>query len=273
MIKIIQQTNMIDDYVSFESIVFKFDGIIYGGYVRDKIIDEYKKSHFIVPNDMDVFFKTEEVAKNFIEELSSFGDIIKTVNNDNTYTGLFSIIQHKQISVINENKTLSFDISFPYKNTEIECQDLEPPFYNLDMECNGFLMDASGIRYSSMTGTYLDTLKSSEQKKELVRIIYDMYKMQTNLTTIGGLKIEEPYIVGRVLKMINRKPSWKILNAPFKYQKRNFICKCCNEMSFKSGYKVGEFSYDKECFFEKLYRFEFKRELNLTIDEQPLSFI
>jgi len=264
---------MIHDYASFESIVFNFDGIIYGGYVRDKIINENKKSDFIISNDMDIFFKNEEIAKKFIEELSSFGDVIKTVNNDNTYTGLFSIIQHKQISVINENQSLTFDISFPYKNTESECQDLEPPFYNLDMECNGFLMDASGIHYSSMTGTYLDTLKSSEKKAELFRIIHDMYKMRTNLTTIGGLKIEEPYIVGRVLKMINRKSSWKILNAPFKFQKRNFICKCCNEISFKSGYKVGTFSYDKECFFEKLYKFEFKRELKLTIDEQHLAFI
>jgi hypothetical protein len=265
--------NTIDDFESFESIVFKFDGIIYGGYVRDKIINEYRKSFMIVPNDMDIFFKKEEIANKFIEELASFGDIIKTTNNDNTYTGLFSIIQHKQISVINGNKSFTFDISFPYKNTESECQYLEPPFYNLDMECNGFLMDVSGIRYSSMTGTYLDTLKSSEQKKELIRIIHDMYKMQTNITTIGGLKIEEPYIVGRILKMINRKSSWKILNAPFKYQKRDFICKCCNEISFKSGYKVGKFSYDKECFFDKLYRFEFKRELNLIIDEEHLAFI
>jgi len=264
---------IIDEYCSFESIVFESDGIIYGGYVRDKIINKSIKTKFIIPNDMDIFFKNEEVAKKIIEELASYGDIIKTKNNDETYTGLFSIIQHKQISVINENQTLTFDVSYPFKNTEIECQYIEPPFYNLDMECNGFLMDASGIRYSSMTGTYLDTLKSSQKKAEIFRIIDDMNKMQTNLTTIGGLKIEEPYIVDRVLKMINRKSSWKILNAPFKFQKRNFICKCCNEISFKSGYKVGDFSYDKECFFEKLYKFEFKRELNVVIDEQKLSFI
>ena len=264
---------IIDEYQLFESIIFEYDGIIYGGYVRDKIVNQNKKSHFIIPNDIDIFFKKEELAIKFIEKLATFGDIIKTKNNDNTYTGLYSIIQHKQISLINDSQILIFDVSFPYKHTEEECSMLEPPFYNLDMECNGFLMDITGIHYSSMTGTYLDDLKATQKKSEIFRIIGDIYKMITNLTTIGGLKIEEPYIVGRVLKMINRKKSWKILNAPFKYQKSGFTCKCCNEISIKDGFKIGKYSYDKDCFFEKLYTFQFKRELNLIVDKEHLKFI
>ena len=38
---------IIDDYGSFESIVFESDGIIYGGYVRDKFINQSIKTKFI----------------------------------------------------------------------------------------------------------------------------------------------------------------------------------------------------------------------------------
>jgi len=261
------------EYTLFEEIVFRLTGIIYGGYVRDKIINENKKSKYIIPNDMDVYFKTNEIAKKFIEELSEYGDVIMIKNNDNPYTGMFSLIKHNQYTLINGNKTLTFDVSYPYENAEVECENLEPPFNNLDMECNGFLMDVHGIRYSKMTGTYLDKLDYFETKMEIIRIVDDMNNLRTYITTIGGLKIEEPYIIGRVLKMINRTHSWKIMNAPFKFQKRNFICKCCNEISKKSGYKVGKNSYDKDCFFEKLYKYEFKRELNVIIDNEELKFV
>ena len=169
-------------------------------------------------------------------------------------------------------KELAFDISYPYKNTEDECKELEPPFNNLDMLCNGFIMDKNGIHYSTTTGTYMDDLDIKDRKKEIARITLDIYECKTELTTYGGLKIEEPYIVGRVIKMMNRKFGWTIINAPFAFTHKYFTCCKCNELSYK-GYKFGKKSYDKECFYEKLYNCEFKRELNLKIDEAIIAFV
>ena len=289
-------TMAIVSYSDIENAVYDFNGIIYGGYIRDTMISKYyselfnangyDKSNFdnikyakslskrtLKPKDMDIFFKSNDIAINFIEELSTYGDIQKKINNDFTYTGIYSLIEHKQIILILANgNELMFDISYPYKNTENECKKLEPPFNNLDMLCNGFIMDSNGIRYSSTTGTYMDILNNQDRKKEIARITLDIYECKTELTTIGGLKIEEPYIVGRVVKMMNRQFGWTIINTPFKFTHKSFICKKCNEISYK-GFKLGKNSYDKECFYEKLYNCEFKRELDLKIDGEQIAFV
>lgn len=283
-------------YNDIEPIIYKYNGIIYGGYIRDMMINKYytdsyylagyNKSDFynskiakiylrrlIKPNDMDIYFKCKEDVNNFIEELETYGDIIKTNNNDFTYTGIYSLIKHKQITLLTIKEPLIFDISFPYENTKDECQNLEPPFYNLDMYCNGFIMDKSGIRYSSMTGTYIDKLDINKRKKIISKIIIDIYECKTELATYGGLKIEEPYIVGRVIKMLNRKFSWNIINSPFiSINNKCFICKNCNESSL-IGFRINNNYYDKNCFYEKLYNCEFKRELNLKIDDEIISFV
>lgn len=282
-------------YSTIEPVIYKFNGIIYGGYIRDKMIREYytdcyysagyDKSHFdnlkyakssikrtIKPNDMDIYFKSVEIANLFIQELATYGDIIVSFNNDFTYTGIYSLIHHKNITLIISNITLVFDISYPYKNTEIECIELEPPFNNLDMLCNGFIMDNDGIRYSSTTGTYMDDLCGNQRKKEITRIKFDIYECKTELTTIGGLKIEEPYIIGRIAKMMNRQFKWTIINTPFIIVNHRFICKNCNEIA-KNGYKIGKNMYDTTCFYEKLYNCEFKRELHIKIDDEILTFV
>ena len=66
--------------------------------------------------------------------------------------------------------------SYPYKNTESECKDIEPPFNNLDMLCNGFIMDINGIRYSSTTGTYMDILDNQDRKKEIEEDSFNLKK-------------------------------------------------------------------------------------------------
>jgi hypothetical protein len=123
------------------------------------------------------------------------------------------------------------------------------------MLCNGFIMDNKGIRYSKTTGAYIDYL-GYERKKEIAKIRFDIYEMKTSL--IRGLKIEEPYLIRRISKMINRKFGWIIVNTPFIIIKNNdeCICKKCNEYS-KLYFKVGDSTYDKNCFYEKLYLKEF----------------
>lgn len=278
-------------YEDIERVAYAYNGVVYGGYIRDKMIATYYTQNYYLkgnaesdfynakihkssvrrmtaPNDIDIYFKRQEIADRFIDELHSFGDVLVVRNNDATYTGIYSLIKHKQLIV---DSRLTIDISYPYANTEKECEDIEPPFNNLDMLCNGFVKDANGIRYSSTTGTYIDDLDEVERKREIARITLDMYEMKTELT--GGLKIEEPYIVGRVVKMINRRFSWHIVNAPFAYIKCGVVvCKCCNE-TVNGGYRVNKNVYARECFYEKLYNKEFKRELNVVIDGEKLSFI
>jgi hypothetical protein len=266
-------------YTDIESVVYNFNGTIYGGYVRDKMIKDYYKELYYIsgylekdinnpkigkstikrliePNDMDIYFKNKKEAKKFIEELETYGNIIIIKNNDFTYTGIYSLIEHKEISLIIDDKNLIFDISYPLPNTENECNELEPPFNNLDMLCNGFLMDNKSIRYSKSTGTYIDDLDENERKKEIANIRFDIYEMKTYL--IRGLKIEEPYIIRRIYKMINRKFGWIIINTPFIIIKNNneCICKKCNEYS-QLYFKIGDETYDKNCFYEKLYLKEF----------------
>lgn len=261
-------------YSDIETIVYEYNGIIYGGYVRDKMIKDYYtelyytsgylKKDFnnnkiakslikrtIEPNDMDIYFKNKIIADNFIEELGTYGNITITRNNDFTYTGIYSLIRHKEVSLNINDKTLIFDISYPLENMENECNELEPPFNNLDMLCNGFIMDNKGIRYSNTTGTYIDDL-IYDRKKEITKIRLDIYEMKTSL--IRGLKIEEPYIIKRIYKMIERKFSWTIINTPFIIIKNNYdcICKKCNEYS-NIYFKVHGDTYDKNCFYEKLY--------------------
>lgn len=280
-------------YSDIECVAFKYDGIIYGGYVRDEMISAYYTQNYylsgnvardftnpkihkssikriIKPNDIDIYFKSHEIAESFIEDLHSHGDILTIKNNDFTYTGIYSLIKHKQIVLISNKSELIIDVSYPHENTEIECRDIEPPFNNLDMLCNGFIKDVNGIRYSSTTGTYIDDLDEIARKREIARITLDIYEMKTEL--VDGLKIEEPYIVGRVMKMLNRRFSWHITNAPFGYTKKDILCKCCNEY-FKGGFQVSKNSYAKNCFFEKLYNNMFYRQLNIDIDGVTLDFI
>lgn len=280
-------------YGDIERIAFDYDGIIYGGYVRDEMISTYYTQNFymsgnvindfnnpkihkssikrmITPNDIDIYFKSQEIADKFIDELQSYGDILTIKNNDFTYTGIYSLIKHKQLILISGKSNLTIDVSYPHENTEKECEDIEPPFNNLDMLCNGFIKDKNGVRYSSTTGTYIDDLDINDRKREIARITLDIYEMKTEL--VDGLKIEEPYIVGRVMKMLNRRFSWNITNAPFVYMKKEITCKCCNE-TFNGGFQVSKNTYAKDCFYEKLYNNMFKRQLNVMIDGVVLEFI
>ena len=262
-------------YKDIEIVVYNFKGIIYGGYVRDKMIKDYYqelylqedyKNHKIAkhlnkrniePNDMDIYFRSKEESNNFIEELGTYGNISISKNNDFRYTGIYSLIEHKEITLYgNNNNNLIFDVSYPMLNTEDECNKLEPPFNNLDMLCNGFLMDDKGIRYSETTGTYIDDLVGYERKKEIEMVRMDIYELKTYL--MRGLKIDEPYIIGRIYKMINKKFRWIIINTPFIIIKNNecICCKSCNEIS-KIYFRVNGETYDKNCFYEKLYLREF----------------
>ena len=269
-------------YTDFEDVIFKSKGVIYGGYVRDTMIANYYESLFIAnnkvesiltinrlvkPKDIDIYFNTKREADAFIEKLSDFGDIIKKVSYEIEYAGMFREVDHKTIELFKKGITFKFDISYPFSNMENEMVHLEPPFYNLDMLCNGFLMDIKGTRYSDCTGTFLDKLEGCERTKEIREIIYDMYNFHTHLTTYGMVKYNEPYIAFRVIKMMKRVFPWVIVNAPFQVIKRHIKNGCCNCCGTKLRYNSILYNnkyFEINCFLSNLDYHAKRRDYNIT---------
>lgn len=187
-----------------KQLVFANYGIIYGGFVRDEILNH-------TPNDMDVYFKNNKMANNFINNLQIIYPFI-TIINSNKYSGFFSLVKYTKITI---TKTFSIDVIYPYEYTEKQCKLLEPPFNNLDFTCNGFLLDINGIRYSKNTGTILDKLPNNKRNYQIEKIKKDMYLGNTDLTKKFYKKINDRYVLNRINKMINRKNSWHITNYSF----------------------------------------------------------
>jgi len=257
-------------YTDFEDVIFKSKGVIYGGYVRDTMIANYYESLFIAnnnvdstltinrmvkPKDIDVYFNTKDEAEKFIEKLSEYGDVIKKVSYEIQYSGMFREVDHKTIELVKNEMSFLFDISYPFSNMESVMFHIEPPFYNLDMLCNGFIMDINGTRYSECTGTYLDKLEGSERTKEIREITYDIYKFNTHLTSYGMTKANEPYIALRVIKMMKRVFPWVILNAPFqviKHYIKNDCCNCCGTKLRYNSILFKDRLFETNCFLSNL---------------------
>ena len=273
-------------YTDFEDVVFKSKGVIYGGYVRDTMIANYYESLFIAnnnvesiitinrmvkPKDIDIYFNTKSEANAFIEKLSDYGDVFKKVSNEIHYAGMFREVDHESIELIRDKTSFLFDISYPFSNMEGDMCHLEPPFHNLDMLCNGFLMDINGMRYSESTGTYLDELEGCERTKEIREITYDMYNFKTHLTSYGMVKYNEPYIALRVIKMMKRVFPWVIVNAPFQVIKRHLKNGCCNCCGAKLRYNSILFKgklFEINCFLSNLEYHAKRYDYNIMCDKK-----
>ena len=271
-------------YTDFEDLIFKYNGVIYGGYVRDTMISNYYETLFnanngvettttlnrhIKPKDIDIFFRSKNEAVSFVEKLSDYGDVIKKAPSEIHYAGLFRMVDHTTVALFNKGFTFSFDLSYPFPDPDPEIYELEPPFNNLDMLCNGFLMDISGTRYSTCTGTYVDTLNEKDRKREIMEITYDIYKFHTHLTSYGMVKHMEPYIALRVIKMMKRVFPWTINNAPFKVIKKrinNVYCDCCGTgLSFNAILSKGKI-FEMNCFLSTLEYHANRRDYNILGD-------
>jgi len=201
-------------YNYIQSLIFKCNGTIYGAYVRDKYISEYYTDLFykscvirndkrywnknyspetsarlLLPEEMEVSFKTIQDADSFISSLTNVKEfhsiaIIDITNNLESNT--INILNVKNIAItmilgaipfVSQGKaiTIYLSISIPkYPN-------IEPPFYNLDMLCNGFIMTKEGITLSGDTGTYLDCLSIVEKQEESMKIMKDMLQFKTEI--------------------------------------------------------------------------------------------
>jgi hypothetical protein len=246
------------------------NGIVYGGMVRDEIIATHYKLKFdeyyadgpdikyekfwdtsyhpesskrtLIPNDMDIYFKDNLSADEFMTKLTRCVD---------EYNGRMHICDcvlystdrsyiHKKIninlrvgrSICQSGYKIKINIDLIINNNNLSA--IEPPFNNADFTSNLFVMSKTAhnqyqIRLSKNTGTKLDTISFIEKSKFQAKILTDLIEEKTEfIRRIND--IDGEYMNGmRILKMLNH-PYIKITNLLFKEieeGKNDEICDIC----------------------------------------------
>jgi len=247
------------------------NGILFGGVVRDDIIGKHYRSHFlrrnldtdkywdpnydeetkhrlIIPNDIDIFFRSENNSLVFQNRLREFVRIFNgTINiiddvhfRNFDYSEMNQFLKHKVITLTlrvgrtlfesGVRITLKIDLieinnsnqnNFNHPEFAGFASSIEPPFNNLDFLSNVFIMECSSYggystRLSNSTGTPIDYMTFSEKTKVSAMIIDDMINFRTKFVrNVTGYSSE--YVnCFRILKMICKPIPWNISNLPFK---------------------------------------------------------
>lgn len=248
------------------------NAIIFGGYVRDKYIHDYfcykfykkdlnmekfddetydveTKGRLLVANDIDVFFQGSD------KDVDSLLTIIRQAGYyicDNEINLIYfkdeNIKHRKAIVKINNMNIFGLpkvevllDIIYTTKD------NIEPPFGKLDLLCNGFILDKTGIRLSNQTGLHCDGNFAFSRKKKEIKILQKMVKFETNLVFIDDDSMQSYSIknrkirVSRILKMQLR--GWTINNnfytIEYKYNiSKDEACHICADKSFDGHPKI-----------------------------------
>jgi len=210
--------------------------------------DPDTKHRLTIPNDIDVFFRAENNSTNFLNKLrefvKNFRGRVTVVDDPNfnrfEYLEANRYLRHKIIEIelrIGQTLTQSgvrirtkidlIDINYSNSNTNnqdfIQYVDkIEPPFYNLDFQCNVFIMERNrsnddNIRVSNCTGTPIDGMVFTEKSIYSTQIICDIIEFKTKFTRSVSNPTTEFVNCYRILKMIVRNVPWTITNLPFKF--------------------------------------------------------
>jgi len=252
--------------------VFDYDGIVFGGYVRDKIISnhythEYNKAHSNVwenkkfwnkqyhqetigrmlnPSDLDICVSDNLSAKSLIDDIKKmiYDDFDRgNVELSSEYTTQ-SDNKYFRLAVANITK-VSFDITvgkIPYIssghiikiNFDIVVRHnyrIQPPFGNLDMLCNMFILTRNGISVSGNTGTKIDNMSIIDKKKVELRVMKDMIEYKTefclNIKKFDNIGNYNNAVCDRLDKMSAKVPSWTIGNLPINIE--GTVAKSCEK--------------------------------------------
>lgn len=251
-------------YDFLEGVIFNHNGIIYGEYVRDKFIREYYTNEYykgavihndhkywnkkyspdtqarlIVPDDIAVCFPNAEDAKKFIEYIPTVKEFSKMSIMDLTkdyYEETRQMMDKHRITItmqlgyipfISQGKELHLyiDVMVPFN------EQLQPPFYNLDMLCNGFIMTKDGKTYSKHTGTIIDSYGDYERALTVAGILKDLVKFRTYICqTMNRFHRINIDIFKNIEKMHKKNRNYVFLNLPLTIEINNDMAKqevCC----------------------------------------------
>jgi hypothetical protein len=214
----------------------------------DSSYDPETKHRLIMPNDMDVFFRADNNSTTFLNKLREFTNKFMGrvyVVDDKNFTRFDYIednkyLRHKIVDIeLRLGETLTqrgvkirmkidiIEINHSCSNGNnmefIQYVDkIEPPFYNLDFQCNVFIMERNksnndNIRISNCTGTPIDGMVFSEKMMYSSQIINDIINFKTKFTRSVSSPSAEYINCYRILKMLVRSTRWNITNLPFKF--------------------------------------------------------
>jgi hypothetical protein len=261
------------------------NAIIFGGFVRDRLIHDYfaikflqkssndrdkfddetydpeTKGRLLVSKDIDLFLEGDESS---VEELYNVlrqeGFHVTTSRVRKQYFENINVKQQKVcVRILNAhemgltNIEIELDVLF---STE---DGIRPPFGRLDLECNAFLMTNKGISLSNQTGTYLDRICSFQHKRNEFEILEKMVKFEADVAILDkdGGDIEKHAIRNRIIRfnriILMQERGWKINNRVYTVvdAPKNEICDICYS-TFSSGLTIkleccGLYLH-KECF-------------------------
>lgn len=262
-------------YTKISEIAISHRGTIYGGFVRDRIISDhytslYKNDHtydidcidmgkfwdkdyhpqtisrLLLPVDMDVCFSKVD-AVYFIDKLRNMSEFQNVSVTDITHNAVYYSPFIERINKITLTMIIG-EIPFLSKGQMITLHIdvivpkdyimMQPPFKNLDMLCNGFVMTKNGISLSTHTGTAIDDYTFFEKNVVVIDILKDLVNFKTHLC-FQFVTHEWSFnlmAMKRIEKMHNKGLGWKFVNLPFKtdiYDKCKTsitdCCICCDE--------------------------------------------
>lgn len=245
-------------YNKIKTLIFEEDGIIYGGMVRDELISEYYKKHYnnntknikkspnfdknkfwdtkfnnetayrtLLAENIDVSFKNLKKTHSFINKILNSEELNKcelTTFLAPPYMPQIKIIKKLKISLvidkipfINKGEMIYIDI-----NITVPINDgFTPPFNNVDMLCNAFIMTKEGKKLSNNTGTAIDKFSEYERIETAAKIIKDMIEFKTYLCLNPSFYNKNYCItynnqcMNIIKKMHTKTFPWIILNMPF----------------------------------------------------------
>ena len=245
-------------YQQLRKLALLNNGIIFGGFVRDEYIAEFYTEKFyqnlrdtpnsskvdnfwdpncqpatrgrlLCPEDIDISFAVPENAENFIQAIQQMKEFLSVTVEDKTHERQYYSMHIQSIREVNiqievggyqfvsEGKIINIkaDVIIPKRAS------LQPPFRNLDMLCNGFIITKEGGKqFSRHTGTIIDRYNDFECAMVVAQILRDMKDFKTALCFVTNnpsrfRKTLNLLAMKRIEKMHNKRISWSFINLPF----------------------------------------------------------
>lgn len=203
---------------------------IFGGFVRDMLIsevnfssEEYTGDFSVYPNDIDMVV---DGATPFSFKSGKLEQLCQKAGFECT---LLEIVESERGSY----ETMTYEVK-PFHSDLLGLKDcsfkvdlvksvphLSPPFNKLDMLCNGFIWDLSGVRFSKNCGLKMDSESDISRKMKEAQTLGSMLNRETEMVVPNILQVNyEPMspemitlrksLIRRICKMWKKR--WNITN-------------------------------------------------------------